>query len=105
MDLSNLSPEQIQQALAKLTPEKLAAIRALAQTSGLTKESDNFQRLSDGSIRMILTIPADLAESLMTVVEAVNEPAHHYIEQIALNGIQGFFMGFGPDEEAPAPVP
>jgi hypothetical protein len=105
VDLSNLSADQIRSAMEKLTPEKLQALRLAAAQSGLLDADQKFQRLANGSISITVNIPFDLAEPLMEMVKAVNEPPHPYIEGILLQGLSGWFQGFGPEEEAPAVVP
>lgn len=103
IDISSLTPDQIRDAIVKLSPERLQALRLAAAQSGLAAESEKFRRLPNGSIQMQITIPVDLAASLMTLVEAVNEPAHPYIEGILLQGLNAWFIG-GPEEETPAVV-
>jgi len=106
LDLANITSDQIREALDKLGPERLQAIRLAAAKAGLAieMESEKFKRLPNGSIQIQITIPIDLAEALMTLVEAVNEPPHSYIEGILLQGLNAWFIG-GPEEEAPAPKP
>ena len=106
LDLANITSDQIKEALDKLGPERLDAIRLAAAKAGLAieQESERFKRLSNGSIQIQITIPIDLAEALMTLVDAVHEPPHTYIEGILLQGLNAWFIG-GPEEEAPAPKP
>ena len=106
LDLANITSDQIREALDKLGPERLDAIRLAAAKAGLAieMESEKFKRLPNGSIQIQITIPIDLAEALMTLVEAVHEPPHSYIEGILLQGLNAWFIG-GPEEEAPAPKP
>jgi hypothetical protein len=101
--LENLTADQIRVALANLTPDKLAAIRAVAAQSGMA-QNEKFKRLPNGDIQMVVLIPNDLAEGLMTVCDAAGENNYEFIHGIVMQGINGWFLG-GVEDEAPAITP
>jgi hypothetical protein len=101
--LESLSADQIRSAMASLTPEKVAAIRLAAAQAGI-KDDDKFHRLPNGDLKMLVTIPNDLVEPLMTVTEAAGEPPFDYIHGIILQGINAWFIG-GIEDEQPAAKP
>lgn len=103
VDLSKLTPEQITQALTKLNPGQLAAIRQIALQSGLAQESDKFRRLSDGSIEMVIKIDQDRAEPILNFADMANVPAYDYIHMLLLQGLDGWMLG-PAEEEGPAPA-
>jgi hypothetical protein len=104
VDISNLTPEQIQSAIAKLSPDRLQALRQAAAQAGLPTENDELRRLPNGSIQILVTVPVDYVPALVEFAQGANEPLHDYIEKILLMGIDGFFLG-GPQEEEPAVTP
>jgi hypothetical protein len=99
-----LTVEEINAAIANLTPEKLLAVRALAQKSGLLESTGKLTKLADGSMRIVITVPVDLAQMLLNIAEAGADPGqeHAFIENIMLDGASGWFQGRG--EEEPEPV-
>jgi hypothetical protein len=103
--LLNLTAAQITQALAALTPDKLAAIKLAAAQSGIANKGDEkFRRLANGDIRILVTISNDLAEGLMTVANEAGEPPFDYIHDIIMQGVNGWFLG-GVEDETPAITP
>lgn len=104
LDLSKLTSEQITQALSKLSPSQLVAVRQAALQSGLTQESDKFRRLSDGSIEMVVRIDRDRAEPILSFASLAQESPYDYIHNILLQGLDGWMLG-PAEEEGPAPAP
>jgi hypothetical protein len=104
-DTPKMSPEALSKLLASLTPEQLATIRQKAVAAGLPAQGSKIQRLAGGALRLSITLPAEVAEPLLTWAdaadEATDEKLHPFLEKIIVDSATAFvFQDWGGAERA-----
>ena len=81
---------------AKLTPAQIARIREKALEAGIALDQGPCQLLADGSIKITVLLPSEVAIPLKTWAETANEPIHEFIEKNIIQAVTGYvFSDFG----------
>ena len=100
--LANISPEQLQAAIKSMSPAKLAELQKIAAKTGLVDNS-GYAKLPDGSVRLTIVLPPDVAGPILTIAEASGSSEEEMIRQAVMEGAIGWpYQSYGP--ETPPPV-
>lgn len=73
-----------------LTPEQIAAIRQQAIKAGIKLDQPSFQRTPDGGLKIMLTLPQELAEPLATWAESAGDDPFDFIHRQLITAISSF---------------
>lgn len=90
-------PKQLLKMLdgLKLNKEQLAAVRGVATSAGLpiaTSGGSLFAELPDGSVRVTVEVPSDLAPALKEWASAAGEPLETFLKHYIVEALNAYSM-------------
>ena len=88
-------PKQLLKMLdnLKLSPAQLAAVRGVVTSAGLpvaTSAGSMFMELPDGSVRVTVEVPSDLAPALKEWASAAGEPLETFLKHFAIEAMNAY---------------
>jgi hypothetical protein len=95
VDLSKLKSKDLLALLGKLSPEQLSAVRGAAVEVGLPiskSANSTFMELADGSIRVTVDVPADLAPGLKEWALSAGEPLETFLQHYTIEALTAYSM-------------
>jgi hypothetical protein len=93
VDLSKLKTKDLLSLIGKLSPEQMSAVRGAAAEAGLavaTSSGSMFAKLADGSIRVTVEVPSDLAPALEEWASAAGESLEVFLQHFAVESMNAY---------------